>query len=509
LHIVKTLADIKQWLEGLSNEDHLLLVHLQAAYWVTIPMTTLSFGATKQNFWNAVNSASAFVNDVFVVTREIPLVSVTVESFIVRTVGQWVQFLSFHRLTVADIWNVPVDNVLEFAALDATVHPRYDVLLPALIEMVNYCNDTFRQDWSIENCLHRQFSIGNTNRLQLTPIDANMLIMHYFPGLYYVQDLGSSDGLHLLRRMQAFLLTSPTPLQYMSECSERWINLLACVALPITINVTVMNTDDMIKSLVLQIPPSYSDAHLRTNYPLLLHQHSSILKEFLDSNPMAQSLYGQSVSSDTYGVLRLKIMGCVVALVQDASDVENVDAELSRSDISHVGGILRTPHRRFCSNLFIIFDSDDVVNELNRLFNSKLPVLIAPAPRQPYRLSSAGMWERNFENKLSTVEQTDVVANALILTLNASIVLLTPFENLRPQFRLSRHDLAMVQKAVRSDHVRTLALAVKACYDRQHVLSQESVSGGLINSSNTVSSSALFNFSPPAQQGARFRVINV
>jgi len=504
LHLVKTVADIKQWLEGLSNEDHLLLVHLHAAYWVTIPITTLSFGATKQNFWTAVNSASAFVNDVFVVTRQIPLVSVTVESFIVRTVGQWIQFLSFHKLTVADIWNVPVDNVLDFAALDATVHPRYDVLLPALIEMVNYCNDTFRQDWSIENCLHRQFAIGNTNRLQFTHIDANVLIMQYFPGCYDVPNLGSSDGLHLLQRMQTFLLTMPTPLQYMSECSERWIHLLACMALPITINVTVLSTEDKIKSLVVQFPPSFSDNHLRTNYPLLLHQHSSILKEFLDSNPMAQSLYGQTVSSDTYGVLRLKIMGCVVAIVQDAADVENVDAELSRSDIfyiSHVGGILRTPHRQFCSNLFIIFDSNDVVNELNRLFNSKLPVLIAPAPRQPHRLSSAGMWERNFENKLPTVEQTNLVANAQILALNASIVLFSPFEQLRPQFRPSRHDLAMVQKAVRSDHVRKLALEVKASYDR--------VSGRLINSSNAEFSSSRFNFSPPAQQGARFGAINV
>jgi len=67
----------------------------------------------------------------------------------------------------------------------------------------------------------------------------------------------------------------------------------------------------------------------------------------------------------------------------------------------------------------------------------------------------------------------------------------------------------MVQKAVRSDHVRTLALAVKACYDRQHVSTQEIVSERLINSSNTISSSALFDFSPPAQQGARFGEITV
>jgi len=80
------------------------------------------------------------------------------------------------------------------------------------------------------------------------------------------------------------------------------------------------------------------------------------------------------------------------------------------------------------------------------------------------------MWKRNFAKKLPTVEETDVVADALILTLGASIVVLPPFEKMRPQFRLSRHEGAMVQKTDRSDHVRTLALAVKLCYNRQQEL---------------------------------------
>jgi len=133
---------------------------------------------------------------------------------------------------------------------------------------------------------------------------------------------------------------------------------------------------------VLRRPPSYTNDQLRSTYPLLLQQHNYILQEFLDSNPIAQSLYGKAVSSDTYGLLRLKLMGCVVALVQDASHAENVDNELSRSDIfyiAHVGGILHTSQRNFRSDLFNIFDSADVVNNLTRLFNSKLPVLISLA----------------------------------------------------------------------------------------------------------------------------------
>jgi hypothetical protein len=51
LHNVNAVIDIKTWLESLSKEDHLLLIHLYAAYWVTTPVFTLSFGSTKAKFW--------------------------------------------------------------------------------------------------------------------------------------------------------------------------------------------------------------------------------------------------------------------------------------------------------------------------------------------------------------------------------------------------------------------------------------------------------------------------
>ena len=60
---------------------------------------------------------------------------------------------------------------------------------------------------------------------------------------------------------------------------------------------------------------------------------------------MARQIYGSTQLSDTYGMLRLKMMGCVVAIVQHAHALENVDSVLSRSDlyyITHVGGILYT-----------------------------------------------------------------------------------------------------------------------------------------------------------------------
>ena len=54
-----TVHYIKRWLESLSKEDHLLLIHLYAAYWVTAPVVTLSLGRAKAQFWDAVNHAKA------------------------------------------------------------------------------------------------------------------------------------------------------------------------------------------------------------------------------------------------------------------------------------------------------------------------------------------------------------------------------------------------------------------------------------------------------------------
>ena len=73
---------------------------------------------------------------------------------------------------------------------------------------------------------------------------------------------------------------------------------------------------------------------------------------------MALGLYGATLASDTYGVLRLKLMGCLVAIFQDFHAVENVDSMLSRSDIyyiAHVGGVLVSSQRRFSSKFFLSF----------------------------------------------------------------------------------------------------------------------------------------------------------
>ena len=154
------------------------------------------FGATKSRFWNAGH----FVNGVFVIQRDGPLASVTVESLLVRTVRQWVQYLARHELTVFQIWDALSDDVVDFATLDSTVHPKYGVLFPALITFVNYCSDAYRTTSNIEFMLQRHTSSLASAPLNLTTVDANNLLFTYFPGQYDVDDFQATDGLFLLRR---------------------------------------------------------------------------------------------------------------------------------------------------------------------------------------------------------------------------------------------------------------------------------------------------------------------
>jgi hypothetical protein len=205
LHAFKSVAEIKTWLESLSQADHLLLILLHAAYWVLEPVFTTTFGETKKRFWTAVNTAGHFVNGLFVIKWDIPLTSITVESLLVRTVSQWVQYLARHELMVFHIWDVLLEDVVEFATLDNTVHPKYDFFLPALFTFVNFCSDAYRTTANIEFMLQRQATLQASITLNLTTMDANILLSTYFPEQYDVENLMAPDGLLLLRRAQLFV----------------------------------------------------------------------------------------------------------------------------------------------------------------------------------------------------------------------------------------------------------------------------------------------------------------
>lgn len=74
--------------------DHLLLVHLFAAYWNCIPTVTLSYGNMKTLFWNCAQVNATFADGLFnVKDPAVALSTVTINIFLVRSIQQWVLFL--------------------------------------------------------------------------------------------------------------------------------------------------------------------------------------------------------------------------------------------------------------------------------------------------------------------------------------------------------------------------------------------------------------------------------
>jgi len=204
-------------------------------------------------------------------------------------------------------------------------------------------------------------------------------------------------------------------------------------------------------------------------------------------------------------------MGCVVALVQQAHNMDNVDNVLSRSDIyyvTHVGGILYSSCHRFCSDLFNIFSADEVADKLALLINSKMLVLLCSPSRQPTRLTSGERWTRNFNGKLSTTDRIQQAVRTLVAQLSAVVVNPSPFNTLRPQFvQLTVHDVAMLEPASAADHVRQLAISVKLLLSVGPNASREEI--GTLPGIPSAQAQASFNFPPPLLTTAMFGPINV
>jgi hypothetical protein len=144
-----------------------------------------------------------------------------------------------------------------------------------------------------------------------------------------------------------------------------------------------MNPQQKARTLVAINPRSFSNAELREQYPALLKAPSYLLLEYLQNNPMALLLYGMSSVNEPYGILRLKMMGSLIAHLQDGANVDNIDHLLSVTDIaylSHIGGILAptVSARVIVSSLYNVFHGDNVVAQLCALLNTRPAAMIAP-----------------------------------------------------------------------------------------------------------------------------------
>jgi hypothetical protein len=141
LHFINSLAQLRLWLESRQLHDHLLLVHLFAAYWNCIPTVSLSFGDIKALFWNCAQVDVTFAIDLFNVKAPAAALStITINFFLVRTIQQWVLFLTQQCISIVDCLPIIEHMGPIFACLEPHVHPAFDYCIGALSTMVHFCS---------------------------------------------------------------------------------------------------------------------------------------------------------------------------------------------------------------------------------------------------------------------------------------------------------------------------------------------------------------------------------
>jgi hypothetical protein len=180
----------------------------------------------------------------------------------------------------------------------------------------------------------------------------------------------------------------------------------------------------------------------------LLKKSDYLLLEVLTNNKMAVALYGYPFAFDTYGLLKLKLMGCVVAFIQDLHNISNVDAMLSRSDVAHLGG-----DRVFVSNTYNIFSTNAAGAQLQQLLEKKLQIMVAALPRELDKMRSSEAQKR-------------------IQAAQSVVQFPGQFLDERPTFEaVTERPNTNEESADEDDPVCEVAKAVKLEFDKQNALS--------------------------------------
>ena len=399
LQSLQSMAQIRHWLENMEEQGHICLVNVHAAFLNSRPDVTKTFGESKTLFWNLVNSRGPFQDNKFIIDQSVALCGLFDGPCSVR-VGN---FHGANRIVVKDFWDMTDNQALRFATLTDTVYPSYSLCIASLVTLVNFCSNAYRQDQSIEKLLQRQvFRFRNA-------AESRVVVRSYFHDMYM---LSTADAGRRLLHNAINWVKSP-----LVTINERWLMLLSAVFLPDNISTRDYSVHDRVRALVIINPRLFSNEELRHQYPTIYKARSCLLLEYLNQNSASLLLYGLSSAGEAAGVLRLKLMGSLVWILQNLYQTTNVDALLSMSDIAylmHSGGVLAvtaTSHL-FESELFHIFSGDDVSSQLRLLIKSNLKQIIKAAPRQFEKLVSRSAWKVYYSHTLTTVDEVTTQALA-------------------------------------------------------------------------------------------------
>lgn len=273
-------------------------------------------------------------------------------------------------------------------------------------------------------------------------------------------------GRRLLESAINWVKSSLSTVAVQITINERWLMLLSAVFLPDHISTRDHSVNDRVRTLVIINHRSFSNEELCHQYPTIYKARSCLLLEYLNQNSASLLLYGQSTAGEAAGVLRLKLMGSLVWILQNFYQKTNVDALLSVSDIAylmHSGGVLAataTAHL-FESQLFHIFSGEDASSQLRSLIESNLKQVIKTAPRQFDKLVSHA-WKVYCNHKLTTVEEVTTQALARMHSSMTPVQKPVAFTSIAPQFGAPTvQGSALISPAASDNYVRSLSKKVK------------------------------------------------
>ena len=467
LHQYTSLEQLRKWLERLAPPGHILLVLSRAAYLNCQPDYLATFGVAKSSFWDMANAFGDFSSGTFVIQRSVALAEVTVPYFLVRSLRDWVNFCTTNSVCLSDFWNMTPSQELQFAALDVTVYPTFDLCMAMLIRLVNFCSNAYRHEIMIETLLQRQVypcTSQPESGLSLLNVDANLAMQCYFPEETAAAQSDEGWGRARLSKAVAWAKQQLSVAAIKSGINHRWLQLLSALFSP-TGPYSIVSHHEQVQVLRSINPILFADNELRTIYPTVRKGPPHQLLEYLNNSAMAASLYGQSKSTECFGILCLKLMGCLVAILQRTHGVRNVDNFLSVTDIAflmHDGGVLSSAfnHHAFESTVYYIFDPASVQDKLKRLVFSKRVMPIVSVPRSFQALTSKRAWWSYYKSHVPDDNAMARKSKRRHDEVQAQISIPEEFAITMPHFKISCQDKAELQAASPDNYVRILANVV-------------------------------------------------
>jgi hypothetical protein len=173
-HACTTMSDIQDVLEQMTGMD------LHAAYANYDVDFTVTFGHAKAAFYSFAHQCKFEHGSFDTFPENTPVSSMQGEYLLVRTVPQWLAYLSWHEvpLTYLPI-DITADQVNRLSAIPNNVHARFDLGVYISCTIANYLSTMYSDDDHRYQLLYNQLYMANAETVQgfrIAALDANIFV---------------------------------------------------------------------------------------------------------------------------------------------------------------------------------------------------------------------------------------------------------------------------------------------------------------------------------------------